>query len=123
MQDVQAHHAGGVGDRIVVTQDDGTTLVKILAGYHQYHAVNKALEKTRQAVEGDRRIGKFLIADDESRQFLERTGIEKPVDIAEIRHPSRFGITDTRYDADHIAAVTCQKVQRVLCGPNFRLPR
>lgn len=38
-------------------QDDGTTLVKILAGYHQYHAVNKALEKTRQAVEGDRRIG------------------------------------------------------------------
>ncbi len=37
----------------------GPTLAKKLAGYHQYHAVNKALETTLRAaaVEGDRRAG------------------------------------------------------------------
>ncbi len=40
-------------------QDDGKEIVKILAGYHQYHAVNRALENTEKAVaaRGDRRIG------------------------------------------------------------------
>ncbi|OHD69976.1 MAG: DEAD/DEAH box helicase [Spirochaetes bacterium RBG_16_49_21] len=43
----------------VLFQDDGKEIVKILAGYHQYHAVNKALENTDRAVssKGDRRIG------------------------------------------------------------------
>ena len=38
-------------------QTDGSSLTKILAAYHQYHAVNKAVVNTRAAVEGDRRIG------------------------------------------------------------------
>lgn len=43
----------------VLFQDDGKTTIKILAGYHQYHAVNKALSSTLQASskQGDRRIG------------------------------------------------------------------
>ena len=38
---------------------DGTNVSKKMAGYHQYHAVNKAVECTLRAVcpEGDRRIG------------------------------------------------------------------
>ena len=32
---------------------------KILAGYHQYHAVRKAVESTRKAVSGDRKGGVF----------------------------------------------------------------
>jgi len=43
----------------IVFEDDGESLVKKLAAYHQYFAVNKAVECTLQAteVEGDRRIG------------------------------------------------------------------
>ena len=38
---------------------DKKTIVKILAGYHQYFAVKKAVEKTKEAIseEGDRKIG------------------------------------------------------------------
>lgn len=40
-------------------QTDGEHVIKILAGYHQYHAVNKAIESTLRAItdDGDRRIG------------------------------------------------------------------
>jgi len=43
----------------ILFQDDSGTVTKIIAGYHQYHAVNKAVENTRSALsaKGDRRIG------------------------------------------------------------------
>lgn len=43
----------------ILFQEDDHDLVKILAAYHQYYAVNKAMEKTRQAIseDGDRKIG------------------------------------------------------------------
>ncbi|MFA6815010.1 MAG: type I restriction endonuclease subunit R [Parabacteroides sp.] len=43
----------------ILFQTDGSETSKILAGYHQYHAVNKAFESTKRATEGsgDRRIG------------------------------------------------------------------
>ena len=42
-----------------VFEDTGSGLVKIVAGYHQYHAVRHAVERTIAAMhpEGDRRIG------------------------------------------------------------------
>jgi type I restriction enzyme R subunit len=44
---------------IVFEDDGGGNLVKKIAGYHQFHAVNKALEATLAASheEGDRRVG------------------------------------------------------------------
>jgi type I restriction enzyme R subunit len=38
---------------------DKKTIIKILAGYHQYFAVKKALENTKIAISahGDRKIG------------------------------------------------------------------
>lgn len=39
--------------------DSSDKVVKILAGYHQYFAVNKALQKSMAAVEGDGKIGVF----------------------------------------------------------------
>ncbi|MEF9877429.1 MAG: type I restriction endonuclease subunit R, partial [Gordonibacter sp.] len=39
--------------------DSSDKVVKILAGYHQYFAVNKALQKSITAVEGDGKIGVF----------------------------------------------------------------
>ncbi|MCA9767073.1 MAG: type I restriction endonuclease subunit R, partial [Carnobacterium sp.] len=43
----------------IVFQTDGEKTVKILAAYHQYYAVNKAVEEARRAVSesGDRKIG------------------------------------------------------------------
>lgn len=43
----------------VLFQSDGEHLFKILAGYHQYHATNKAIASTERATmdEGDRKIG------------------------------------------------------------------
>jgi len=43
----------------ILFQTDGRETVKILAGYHQYHAVNKAVNCTGRAVseDGDRKIG------------------------------------------------------------------
>ncbi len=43
----------------VLFQSDGKDIIKILSGYHQYHAVNKAIDSTERAAgeKGDRRIG------------------------------------------------------------------
>ncbi len=43
----------------ILFQDDGTEIIKVIAGYHQYHAVNKAVENTHRALsaKGDKRIG------------------------------------------------------------------
>src|SRR5690606_34833915 len=43
----------------VVFEDDGESVQKKLAAYHQYHAVNKAIQCTVDAAspEGDKRIG------------------------------------------------------------------
>ncbi|HEV7509373.1 MAG TPA: type I restriction endonuclease subunit R [Thermoanaerobaculia bacterium] len=43
----------------VVFEDDGRSIAKKIAAYHQFHAVNKAVECTLKAVspKGDRRIG------------------------------------------------------------------
>lgn len=41
----------------ILFQTDGERTFKILAAYHQYHAVNKAVEKAEIAVNGDHRIG------------------------------------------------------------------
>lgn len=43
----------------IVFEDDGAALTKKLAAYHQFHAVNKAIERTVRALPpaGDRRIG------------------------------------------------------------------
>lgn len=44
---------------ICFSKDDKGEAFKILSGYHQYFAVNKAIERTRKAVEGDGKIGVF----------------------------------------------------------------
>ena len=41
----------------IVFEVDGPTIVKKIAGYHQFHAVNKAVESTLAAVKGDGRAG------------------------------------------------------------------
>ncbi len=40
-----------------VFEDDGKKIIKKIAGYHQYHAVNKAIERTIEATQGEHRAG------------------------------------------------------------------
>jgi type I restriction enzyme R subunit len=43
----------------IIFETDSSTVIKKMAGYHQYHAVNKALESTVRATqpEGDQKVG------------------------------------------------------------------
>lgn len=47
-----------VQDYICFDKNDGTTR-KILAGYHQFFAVRKSMQRTYKAINGDRKIGVF----------------------------------------------------------------
>ena len=44
---------------ICFSKDDKSEAVKILAAYHQYFAVNKAIERTKTAIDSDGKIGVF----------------------------------------------------------------
>src|SRR5690606_20086851 len=44
----------------ILFQTDGENTYKILAAYHQFHAVKKAVEKAKVAVQGDHKIGVVL---------------------------------------------------------------
>ena len=43
----------------ILFSSDGTKQIKILAGYHQYFAVNKAIQSTKKATETDGKGGVF----------------------------------------------------------------
>jgi len=43
----------------IIFEKIGKKVIKKMALYHQYFGVNKAIEKTKQAVEGDKKIGVF----------------------------------------------------------------
>jgi type I restriction enzyme R subunit len=55
----EKHRLLDIIKHFVLFQTDGEHLYKILAGYHQYHATNKAIASTERAIldDGDRRIG------------------------------------------------------------------
>jgi type I restriction enzyme R subunit len=44
---------------VCFSKDDKSDAIKIMAGYHQYFAVNKAIERTKTAIAGDGKIGVF----------------------------------------------------------------
>lgn len=56
----------------ILFQTDGYEIIKILAGYHQYHAVNKAICSTERAIteSGDRRIGVIWHTQGSGKAFL-----------------------------------------------------
>lgn len=73
----------------VVFGDTGGAIVKILAGYHQFHAVHEAVAKTLEAtsIEGDRRVGviwhtqgsgKSLLMAFYAGQVVKHPGMENP---------------------------------------------
>lgn len=85
----------------VLFQSDGKETIKILAGYHQYHAVNKAVESTERATmqNGDRRIGVIWHTQGSGKSLSMVFYAGKLVIDEELENPTIVVITD-RNDLD-----------------------
>jgi len=85
----------------VLFQSDGTETIKILAGYHQYHAVNKAVESSERATHesGDRRIGVIWHTQGSGKSLSMVFYAGKLVISEELENPTIVVITD-RNDLD-----------------------
>ncbi len=82
-------------------QSDGKDTIKILAGYHQYHAVNKAVDSTERATleAGDRRIGVIWHTQGSGKSLSMVFYAAKLVINKELENPTIVVITD-RNDLD-----------------------
>lgn len=52
-------HITDIIKNFVCFNDDADSIIKILAAYHQYFAVHKAVKRAEEAIEGDGKIGVF----------------------------------------------------------------
>ncbi len=100
----------------IVFEDDGGTLVKKMAGYHQYHAVNRAVDCTLQAVSprGDRRVGVVWHTQGSGKSLTMAFYAGKVVQHPRMENPTLVVITD-RNDLDDQLAGTfalCQELLR-----------
>lgn len=85
----------------VLFQTDGENTYKILAGYHQFHAVNKAVESTKRAAitEGDRKAGVVWHTQGSGKSLSMVFYVGKLVLARELNNPTIVVITD-RNDLD-----------------------
>lgn len=85
----------------VLFQTDGKDTYKILAGYHQYHAVNKAVDSTKRAAitEGDRKAGVIWHTQGSGKSLSMAFYVGKLVLDKELNNPTIVVITD-RNDLD-----------------------
>ncbi len=99
----------------ILFQDDGADTYKILAGYHQYHAVNKAVESTQRATmqSGDRRIGVIWHTQGSGKSLSMVFYAAKLVVNRELENPTIVVITD-RNDLDDQLFGTFQKCKDIL---------
>ncbi|MCR6545687.1 type I restriction endonuclease subunit R [Dehalobacterium formicoaceticum] len=99
----------------VLFQSDGKDTIKILAGYHQYHAVNKAVASTERATQesGDRRIGVIWHTQGSGKSLSMVFYAGKLVISEELENPTIVVITD-RNDLDDQLFGTFQKSKDLL---------
>ena len=85
----------------VVFEDDGAAIFKKMAAYHQYWAVNKAVDETVRAVDqaGDRRIGVVWHTQGSGKSLSMAFYAGKIILQPELRNPTIVVITD-RNDLD-----------------------
>ena len=98
----------------ILFQTDGREMVKILAGYHQYHAVNKAVNCTRRAAseDGDRKIGVIWHTQGSGKSLLMVFYTGKLV--LSMDNPTIVVITDRNDLDDQLYTTFCQS--KSLCG-------
>ncbi len=99
----------------ILFQSDGQETIKILAGYHQYHAVNKAVESTERATQanGDRRIGVIWHTQGSGKSLSMVFYAGKLVLSEELANPTIVVITD-RNDLDDQLYSTFLKSKELL---------
>lgn len=99
----------------VLFQNENTDLIKILAGYHQFHAVNKAVENTVRATKetGNRRIGVIWHTQGSGKSLSMVFYAGKLVLNSKLENPTIVVITD-RNDLDDQLFGTFQKSQDIL---------
>jgi type I restriction enzyme R subunit len=85
----------------IVFGDMGSGVIKILAGYHQYHAVRHAVERTLQATgpEGDRRVGVIWHTQGSGKSLLMAFYAGQIIKHPSMENPTIVVITD-RNDLD-----------------------
>jgi type I restriction enzyme, R subunit len=85
----------------IVFGDTGSDVIKILAGYHQYHAVRHAVERTLQATrpDGDRRVGVIWHTQGSGKSLLMAFYAGQIIKHPEMENPTIVVITD-RNDLD-----------------------
>lgn len=103
--------------QFVLFQSDGKDTYKILAGYHQFHAVNKAVESTIRATsqKGDRRIGVVWHTQGSGKSLSMAFYAGKLVISEELENPTIVVITD-RNDLDDQLFATFAKCKDLLRG-------
>lgn len=101
--------------QFVLFQSDGKDTFKILAGYHQYHAVNKAVDSTERATmeKGDRRIGVIWHTQGSGKSLSMAFYAGKLVINEELENPTIVVITD-RNDLDDQLFGTFLKCKDIL---------
>lgn len=100
---------------IVFEDDGGGTVIKKVAGYHQFHAVNKALTETVRATKakGDRRIGVVWHTQGSGKSLTMLFYAGRVVQSAEMENPTILVITD-RNDLDEQLFGTFGKGSEIL---------
>ena len=101
--------------QFVLFQSDGSNTNKILAGYHQYHAVNKALNNTIRATnyDGNRRIGVVWHTQGSGKSLSMVFYAGKLILSEELGNPTIVVITD-RNDLDNQLFSTFSKCKGLL---------
>jgi type I restriction enzyme, R subunit len=102
----------------IVFEDDGDTKVKKIAGYHQYHAVRKAVEATVEAagVRGDRRAGVIWHTQGSGKSITMAFYAGRLVLDPRMKNPTIVVITD-RNDLDDQLFGTFSRCQGLLRQP------
>ena len=98
-----------------VFMDTGADLVKIIAGYHQFHAVRKAVKRTLDAAasEGDGRIGVIWHTQGSGKSLLMAFYAGQIIGSPEMRNPTVVVVTD-RNDLDDQLFTTFSKCRELL---------
>jgi len=117
----------GVFDRIrildiiqnfVVFEDDGSSVVKKMAGYHQFHAVNKAVDCTIKACspKGDRRVGVVWHTQGSGKSLTMAFYAGKVIRNAKMQNPTLVVLTDRNDLDDHDGRQVVRQVPPLTAG-------
>ena len=99
----------------IVFEIDGETITKKMAGYHQYHAVNKAVAETVKATspEGDKRVGVIWHTQGSGKSLSMAFYAGKIIQHPLLANPTLVVLTD-RNDLDDQLLTTFSKCQDLL---------